>query len=113
MGKHTFEVTDQSFATDVLASDSYVLVDFWADWCQPCRMIAPFVEEVAEKYEGKLRVAKMDVDAHPNTMMQYDIQGIPTLILFKGGKPVHRIVGFHNGKALEAELVRFVQPETA
>ncbi len=89
-----FEVTDASFESDVLDSDEAVLVDFWAEWCAPCKMIAPIVHELAEEYEGSLKVAKLDADENPNTMMAYGVMGIPTLILFKGGEIVERITGF-------------------
>jgi thioredoxin 1 len=113
MGKHTFEVTDANFQRDVLDSDVPVLVDFWADWCQPCKMIAPHVDAIAEQYAGKLKVAKLDVDSNPHAPGMYDIQGIPTLILFKGGAPVHRIIGFKTRERLEAELVRYLEIERA
>ncbi|MCC7208120.1 MAG: thioredoxin [Anaerolineae bacterium] len=113
MGKHTFEVSDSTFQRDVLDSETPVLVDFWAEWCGPCRMIAPHVDAVAEKYEGRLKVAKLDVDYNPNTPGNYDIQGIPTLIVFKGGAPVHRIVGYRDAGRLEQEVVRYLEPEPA
>jgi thioredoxin 1 len=90
---HPLHVSDQEFQTQVLDSKSPVLVDFWAAWCGPCRMIAPFVEEIAKDYAGKAVVAKMDTDANPQTPMKYGIMGIPTLIFFKDGKEVDRIVG--------------------
>ena len=86
-------VTDQSFEADVLKSETPVLVDFWAEWCAPCRMIAPIVEELSTEYDGKIKFMKMDVDANGNTPMAFGIRGIPTLIIFKGGKPVEQVVG--------------------
>ena len=74
-------------------SDLPVLVDFWADWCAPCKMIAPIVEELSQEYDGKLDFAKLDVDASPTTAMSYGVRSIPTLLIFKGGKPVDQIVG--------------------
>jgi thioredoxin 1 len=86
-------VDDANFQAEVLSSDRPVLVDFWAIWCGPCKMIAPIVEELANEYDGKLKVAKMDVDANPRTSMQFGIRSIPTLIIFKGGQVVEQIIG--------------------
>ena len=86
-------VTDETFEAEVLQASQPVLVDFWADWCYPCKMIAPFVEELAREYDGRLKVAKVDVDISPNTALTYNIRSIPTLLLFRGGKPVDQIVG--------------------
>lgn len=86
-------VTDAEFKEKVLDSKMPVLVDFWAAWCGPCRMIAPFVEELAKEYAGKAIVAKVDTDANPQTPMNYGIMGIPTLLFFKNGQVVDRIVG--------------------
>ena len=97
-------VSDASFAQDVLASSIPVLVDFWATWCGPCRMIAPVLEELAVEKSGELTVAKLDVDANPATARDFQVVSIPTLILFKGGQPVKRIVGAKGKAALLREL---------
>src|SRR5574341_885361 len=89
-----FPVTDGSFESDVLDASTPVLVDFWAEWCGPCKMIAPIVEEIARQYEGQLAGAKLDADENPNTMQAFQIMGIPTLILFKDGAAVERITGY-------------------
>ncbi len=94
MGSKTFEVTLSNFDQEVLHSETPVLVDFWATWCGPCKMIAPFVDQIATEYEGKIKVGKLDADEHQDVLMRYGIMGIPTLILFKGGEPVVRITGF-------------------
>ena len=96
MSEHVTEVSDSNFEQDVLASEQPVLVDFWAEWCAPCRMLAPTVEAVAEKYAGRARVVKLNVDFNPTVSQRYGIKGIPTLILFKGGKEEERIVGATN-----------------
>jgi thioredoxin 1 len=87
------EVTDRTFAQEVLHSTPPVLVDVWADWCGPCKAIAPIVEELAREYESRLTVMTLDVDANPRTVSAYRVQSIPTLLVFKDGKPAERIVG--------------------
>ena len=87
------QVSDQNFKAEVLDSAIPVLVDFWAVWCGPCKMIAPIVEELAKEYNGKLKVAKMDVDSNPKTAMDFGIRSIPTLLVFKGGAVVEQIIG--------------------
>jgi thioredoxin 1 len=93
MGK-AMAVTEDTFGEMVLTADLPTLVDFWAVWCGPCKMIAPVLDEIAAEYDGKLQVVKLDVDSNGATAMQYGVMGIPTLILFKKGQPVERIVGY-------------------
>ncbi len=99
-------VNDENFKQEVLESDIPALVDFWADWCMPCRMVAPVVEEIAKKYQGKLKVCKLNVDEARNTASNYGIMSIPTLAIFKNGKVADKIVG-----ALpKAELEKAIKP---
>jgi thioredoxin 1 len=100
----TVAVTDDSFAEDVLASDRPVLVDFWATWCGPCKMVAPVLEEIASEKAEQLVVAKIDVDANPATARDFQVISIPTMILFQGGEAVKRIVGAMGKAALLREL---------
>ena len=93
MSEHVKEVSDSSFEKDVLSAGKPVLVDFWAEWCAPCRMLAPTVEAVAEHYGDTASVVKLNVDDNPSTAQRYGIKGIPTLILFREGKEVERVVG--------------------
>ena len=89
----TKTVTDQNFADDVLGADGPVLVDFWAEWCGPCRMIAPALEEISDDLGDKVTVAKLNIDENPDTPGRYGVRGIPTMLLFKGGQPVAQKVG--------------------
>ena len=86
-------VTDNDFEQEVLESETPVLVDFWAEWCAPCKMVAPVIDDLAEEYEGKIKFTKVDVDVNPETAMKYGIRSIPTLLVFKGGSPVDQVVG--------------------
>ena len=104
MNGYVGNVSDNSFEQDVLAADCPVLVDFWAEWCPPCRLIAPRVEAVAKKYQTSARVVKLNVDESPNVSQRYGIKGIPTLILFKGGREEERIVGA-TGEDMMARLI--------
>ncbi len=92
-GQNVLTLTDASFDKDVLRSDVPVLVDFWAEWCGPCRMMAPTIDLVANEYAGKVKVGKLDVDSNNDTASRYSIRGIPTLLLFKGGHVVEQRVG--------------------
>ena len=92
-GENTLNFSDASWEQEVLNSDVPVLVDFWAEWCGPCRMMAPTVDSVAQEYKGRVKVGKLNVDENNSTAMRYNIRGIPTLLLFKGGKIVEQKVG--------------------
>ena len=98
----TKAVTDASFGTDVLSSDKPVLVDFWAEWCGPCKMIGPSLEELADELGDRVTIAKLDIDANPQAPGQYGVRGIPTMILFKDGQPVETKVGAAPKSALKS-----------
>src|SRR5918998_3042440 len=108
MGEFTKAATDTNFEADVLGSDKPTLVDFWAAWCGPCRMIAPSVEAVAEQFQGQANVVKMNVDENMDTPSRFGIKGIPTLILFKGGQEQERIVGAVSRDAIARLVEKYV-----
>jgi thioredoxin 1 len=98
------EVTDTNFQVEVLESEVPVLVDFWAPWCGPCRMVAPVVEEIAEERAGQLKVVKLNTDENQNTAITYNVMSIPTLILFRNGQPAKTVIGAYPKRKLDAEL---------
>ncbi len=100
------KVTDENFKQEVLESSIPVLVDFWAEWCMPCRLVAPAVEELAEEYQGKLKVCKLNVDEGPQTSSEYGIMSIPTLAIFKEGKLVDKIIG----AVPKTEIISKIEP---
>ena len=112
MSEHVKETSDGTFENDVLKSDRPVLVDFWAAWCAPCRMLAPTVEAVAEKYANNARVVKLNVDDNPSVSQRFGIKGIPTLILFKNGKEEERVVGATSEQAISRMLDKHVEAAT-
>ena len=104
MGKDTVVVGDSSFKSEVIESNTPVLVDFWATWCAPCRAIAPALEDLATQYKGKVKIAKLDVDENQGVAQQYGIRSIPTLLMFKGGKVVEQLVGAAPKAKLEESI---------
>ena len=104
MSKDTITVLDATFKSEVLDSQTPVLVDFWATWCAPCRAIAPTLEELATQYKGQLKIAKVDVDENPAIAEQFGIRSIPTLVMFKGGKVVEQLVGAASKSKLEDSI---------
>ena len=109
----TVEISDDTFEQEVLNSDTPVLVDFWAEWCGPCRMIAPFVKEIAEEQYGLLKVAKMDIDENPVVQGRYGIMSIPTLMVFKGGEVVERIIGARPKDQIMARVLPHLEKAAA
>jgi thioredoxin 1 len=108
MSKEILKVSDQDFGEKVVGSELPVLVDFWADWCGPCHIVAPVVDEIAAERAGRLRVAKLNVDENPQTAQHYGVQSIPTLILFSGGKERGRVIGAQGKNAIAQALLRDV-----
>ncbi len=102
------QVTDDSFDDEIINSDIPAMVDFWAEWCGPCKMVGPVVEELAQEYNGKIKIAKMDVDKNRETPVRFGIRNIPTLILFKGGDVVQTIVGAQTKSHLDEELKKLL-----
>jgi len=108
MAETTVTATDRTFA-DLISGDKPVLVDFWAEWCRPCRMVAPILEEIAAEYPDKITVAKLNVDENQQTALRFDVMSIPTLIVFRNGRATHtRIVGAHPKPALLAQLAEYL-----
>ena len=105
MSEQIVHLSDASFEQDVLQSDLPVLVDYWAEWCGPCKMIAPILNEIVEEYQGKLKVAKLNIDENSGTPPQYGIRGIPTLMLFKNGSPAATKVGALS----KGQLIEFIE----
>ncbi len=108
MGANTVDVTDATFTSDVINSDKTVVVDFWATWCGPCKMVAPVLDEIAGEHKDKITVAKLDIDANQQTALQYQVMSIPTMIVFQNGQPVKQIVGARPKAALLNDLADYL-----
>jgi thioredoxin 1 len=102
------DVTDQNFAAEVLASDKPIMVDFWAEWCGPCRAVSPILDQIATEHAEKIDVVKLNVDLNPETAMKYKITSIPTMKVFRGGEVVKTVIGAKPKPALEADLAEFL-----
>jgi thioredoxin 1 len=108
--KHTIEINEANFETEVLQSNQPVLVDFWADWCGPCKMLGPVLEEIAAEQDGRVKVAKVNVDTNPALAARYGIQSIPTLLYFAGGELREKTVGLRSKHALVSSLEKLIVP---
>ena len=109
MVQATFEVTNQNFQTDVIGATLPVLVEFTADWCPPCKMLAPVLHALAEKYTGRMKVGMLDADDYPEYVQQFGVMGLPTLILFQNGQAVQRITGYQPRERIEAQISVYLQ----
>jgi thioredoxin 1 len=108
MAEATFTISDATFDEEIGASDEPVIVDFWAEWCGPCKMIAPVLDEIATEQAGKVRIAKLNVDDNPDVARRFDVMSIPTLIIFKDGEPQKRLVGAKGKGQLLEELAEYL-----
>ncbi len=104
----TRDVTDQNFATEVLASEKPIMVDFWAEWCGPCRAVSPILDQIASEHADKIDVVKLNVDDNPETAMKYQVTSIPTMKIFRGGEVVKTVIGAKPKPALESDLAEFL-----
>jgi thioredoxin 1 len=104
MNEYVFEATTDNFETEVIKHPGAVLVDFWAEWCGPCKALGPVLDSLAEEYREKVKVVKVNVDHHPETAQQYKVRGIPTLVFFKNGEQAHQMVGLQSKDAIKAVI---------